>query len=359
MRIVQIIDSLEIGGAERMAVNYANELSQKIEFSGLVATRGEGKLLNQVNENVSYLFLDKKSSFDLKAVFRLKHYIKKNKVEIIHAHSSSFFIAVLVKFIYPQIKIVWHDHFGPRIGQSKKENRALIFLSIFFTSIFVVNKQLKEWSEKYMNCKKVVFIPNFIQENQSVEQETVLKGTQGKRIVFLANLKNPKNHLIVLEAFFELKLFDLDWSLHLIGKDYFDLYSQNLKEFIKFNDLYDHVHLYGVRNDVKFILKQASVGILASTFEGFPVTLIEYGDAELGVISTNVGFCSEIIKNKETGLLFNPLNKQELLAQLKIITESETLRTNLSVNLKKSVVSNYQAAQVVEKIILEYSKIEK
>jgi len=32
MRIVQIIDSLEIGGAEKMAVNYANALSRKIDF---------------------------------------------------------------------------------------------------------------------------------------------------------------------------------------------------------------------------------------------------------------------------------------------------------------------------------------
>jgi hypothetical protein len=38
MRILQIIDSLDIGGAEKMAVNYANTLSKKIEFSGLVVT---------------------------------------------------------------------------------------------------------------------------------------------------------------------------------------------------------------------------------------------------------------------------------------------------------------------------------
>ena len=49
MRILQIIDSLEAGGAERMAVNYANALAITIEFSGLVATRKEGPLLNQVN----------------------------------------------------------------------------------------------------------------------------------------------------------------------------------------------------------------------------------------------------------------------------------------------------------------------
>ena len=32
MRIVQVIDSLETGGAERMAVNYANALALRLEF---------------------------------------------------------------------------------------------------------------------------------------------------------------------------------------------------------------------------------------------------------------------------------------------------------------------------------------
>ena len=43
MRIIQLIDSLETGGAERMAVNYANALQSKIEFSGFCI--GEVKLI--------------------------------------------------------------------------------------------------------------------------------------------------------------------------------------------------------------------------------------------------------------------------------------------------------------------------
>ena len=41
MRIVQIIDSLEVGGAEKMAINYANALSKRVDFSGLVAVISE------------------------------------------------------------------------------------------------------------------------------------------------------------------------------------------------------------------------------------------------------------------------------------------------------------------------------
>ena len=63
MRVLQLIDSLEAGGAERMAVSYANSLSKKIAFSGLIATRKEGQLLSQINQNVDYLFLNKKNKF--------------------------------------------------------------------------------------------------------------------------------------------------------------------------------------------------------------------------------------------------------------------------------------------------------
>jgi len=356
MRVIQIIDSLEIGGAERMAVNYANALCGKVEFSGLVATRSEGLLLEQLAENVSYLFLNKKKSVDVKAIFRLRDFVKSNNVKIIHAHSSSFFTAVLTKLIYPKIKIVWHDHFGLRMNQSTKDNKVLISLSFLFSSIFVVNRQLESWSKKNMYCKNVAFVPNFVLNSNPSDQKTELKGIDGKRIVFLANLKTPKNHLLILKAFCSLKLFEKDWSLHLIGKDYFDEYSQVIKGFIQQNHLEKNVHLYGTKSDVSYILSQASIGVLASTYEGFPVILIEYGRAGLSVLSTNVGFCSEIIKNEESGLLFDPLVEQDLIDKFQKITNSESLRESLSSNLKKEI-ERYYEEEVIKKVLLEYSKI--
>lgn len=357
MRIIQIIDSLETGGAERMAVNYANALSKEIVFSGLIATRREGALLDQINENVSYLFLEKKNKIDVKAVFKLREYILRNKINIIHAHSSSFFTAVLVKLTFPKVKIIWHDHYGSRAGESKKKNKALIFSSIFFSSIFVVNYQLKNWSQKNLLCKKVTFIPNFIIDEKNNNQITNLKGKEGKRIVFLANLKKPKNHIAIIKAFHDLKLNESDWSLHLIGRDYLDAYSNVLRDFIKFNSLEKHIYLCGERKDIKYILSQASIGVLASTEEGFPVTLLEYGMNSLGVVSTNAGFCSTVIQNEVNGLLFNPLNNSELKCQLQKMVSNELFRKKAGASFKVSIVENFSVEIVIEKLILEYKKL--
>jgi len=355
MRVVQIIDSLDAGGAERMAVSYANALGEKLTFSGLIATRKEGILKNQIDKEVSYLFLKKKKRIDFGAILRLKKYITENKIDIIHAHSSSFFIAVLVKLILPGIKIVWHDHYGKRSKETKKENRVLILLSTFFSSIFVVNLQLLKWNEKNMNCSNVMFIPNFA-TSKNTSKETSLKGIEGKRIIFLANLKNPKNHILILKAFQDLNLKQLGWSLHLVGKDYLDFYSDSIKKFIKNYSLDNDIHLYGSKNDIKYILSQASIGVLASTEEGFPVTLLEYGLENLAVLSTNVGYCDTVIKDNYSGLLFNPNSDIEIKEQFKKITENELLRKELGENLKKSILKNYSKELVIEKLILAYKK---
>ena len=356
MRVVQIIDSLEAGGAERMAVNYANALSERIEFSGLIATRKEGPLFSQIDKKVSYLFLAKNKKIDLKAIFMLRKYLKRNKVQFIHAHSSSFFIAVLVKMTLPNIKIIWHDHYGSRVRESKKENKILFFSSVFFNSIFVVNPQLGEWSKKNMLCTKVFFIPNFTKARTEYEQQTKLKGKEGKRIVFLANLKNPKNHILILKAFADLKLYEAEWSLHLIGRDYLDWYSDELKRFIKTHSLENQVHLYGEKSDIMYILSQASVGVLASTEEGFPVTLLEYALENLAVVSTNVGYCSVIIKNECSGLLFDPKNDFELKLQLQKVTQDDDLRKKMASNFTASVTKEYSEKEVMKKLISAYKK---
>ncbi len=355
MKVVQLIDSLEAGGAERIAVSYANALADEIEFSGLIATRKEGQLYNQLDESVSYLFLNKKKVVDLRAVLRLRKFIIKNQIAIIHAHGSSFFIAILTKLVVPKIKIIWHDHYGMRSKESRKKNQVLIFCSFFFSSIFVVNLQLEEWNRKNMFCKKVIFIPNFA-SSKDKSQQTILKGGKNKRIIFLANLKKPKNHIAILRAFRDLKLKDLDWTLHLIGKDYEDNYSQELKDFIQTNSLENHIYLYGNRSDISFILSQASVGVLASTDEGFPVTLLEYAMASLPVVSTNVGYCSKIINDGVNGLMFDPLNELQIRNKFEKIVNDTSLRNLLAEKLRQTVIKNYSEEIVIEKLLAEYRK---
>lgn len=356
MRVVQLIDSLEAGGAERMAVNIANGLLSEFSFSALVTTRKEGALKKSLHKKVVYLFLKKKSTLDIQSILKLRSFLIENKIDIVHAHGTSYFYAVLVKLIYPKIKIIFHDHNGNRINL-KKSNAILKLFSFLFSAVFTVNEALQKWAQKELSCKMVCFIPNFAVENYSEIATTLLKGASGKRIICLANLRNPKNHITLLKSFYASDAKQNGWTLHLIGTDNGDTYSSILKQFVKENDMEHAVFFYGSCNDVGLILKQGNIGVLSSTYEGFPVTLLEYGLSKLAVISSNVGYCKTVIEHETTGLLFDPEKQDALTNCLNVLINNTYLSEKLANNLHTFVLSNYSETIIVKKIIQVYTKV--
>jgi glycosyltransferase involved in cell wall biosynthesis len=349
MRIVQLIDSLEAGGAERMAVNFANALSEKIAFSGILATRKEGVLKEEIKQIANYTFLGRKNKFDINAIFLASKYIKNNKIEIVHAHGSSYFFGVLIKLFNPKIKLIWHDHYGNRAEDNKQKN-VLKICSYFFSKILTVNEDLKIWSLKNLNCNQVFFIPNF-SDLKPTEEQTILKGENHKRIVCLANLKNPKNHVTLLTAFISSEVYKKNWTLHLIGKDFNDAYSNNLKAIIKENGLENSIFIYNACQDVKFILSQATIGVLSSTYEGFPVTLLEYAQAKLTVVSTNVGYCKNLIDHNSNGLLFDPLDSDKLSNHFIYLTNTTEICANFATQFQKDIEANYSKEAIINKYL--------
>lgn len=347
MRILQIIDTLEAGGAERMAVNYANALSETIDFSGLVATRKEGALLNQVVNKVSYLYLNKNSVIDMKALFKLRKFVIQNKVQVVHAHGTSFFIAFLLKLTLPSIKLIWHDHYGDSEFLSKRPLLALKISIPFFDGIIAVNQKLKVWAEQKIKCKNVVYLPNFPSKENNVVAHTILKGILGNRIVCLANLRIQKNHFLLLEVAKIAKESHPDWSFHLVGKDFEDTYSQQIKKRILEYNLEETVFVYGSKQDIKNILEQSSIAILTSQSEGLPVALLEYGWNGIPVVVTNVGEMPLLIQDGINGFVAatnEPVLFYEYLINL---MNSSELRNSLGNALNRTIRENYSEEAVI------------
>ena len=350
MRIVQLIDSLEIGGAERIAVNYANALAERNTFSGIVVTRHEGKLRDHLSKKLNYLFLKRKRTIDIKAVLRLKTYCKANEVEFIHAHASSFFIAFLLKLLHPTIKIIWHDHTGARGVQKLAQNKALWFSSRFFSGIIVVNHALEAWCKRNLFVKSVLYLPNFTM-HVSENQETKLHGKHNNRILLLANLRNPKNHSLLIKIAIRIKESHPQWTFHMIGKDHADSYSKEIKHDIKINGLEETVYIYGSRTDTANIIKQSEICVLTSTSEGLPVSLLEYGLQRKSVVSTEVGEIPSIIKNGINGFTV-PNNDVELFSTaLTALMDSIDLRLKIGNELYNTVMENHSEQVVIEQYL--------
>ena len=351
MRIVQVIDSLEVGGAEKMAVNYANALSERIDFSGLIATRAEGELINQLNKKVTYLFLNKKRTIDFVAIFKLKRYCLENSIDFVHAHSTSFFLSILLKIVYPKIKIIWHDHYGSSEYISLERSLFFKIPTYFLNGLIGVNYKLIKWAEKELNCKNVIYLPNFTSQNFEVQSETILKGIDGKRILCLANLRDQKNHFFLLEVAEKLKMTKPDWTFHLVGKDFEDDYSTKIKELIQSKRLVDTVFVYGSKNDVNNIINQADIAILTSKSEGLPVALIEFGLMSKPVISTNVGEIPFIIQDGINGFIVGVNEVEGFYERLIQLIDDTTLRIRFGNYLHQTILENHSEEGVIIKYL--------
>ena len=354
MKAIQIIDTLNVGGAEMMAVNIANSLANNGLESHICTTRKEGQLKNKINNNVGYLFLNKKKKNDFKAVKKLARYVRKEKIQILHAHSSSFFIAVCVKLLNPKIKIIWHDHFGDSEFLTNKSRKSIQKVSFLFSSVIAVNTTLIEWSKKNLKVKDYHLLNNFAVFGTETPQ-THLKGIMGKRIVLVAGFREQKDHINLLKAFSIVLKEKNDWTLHLIGKVHKGKYSDLVKNFIVENNLSKNVFIYGVCSDIKHILNQSTIGVLSSKSEGLPISLLEYGLAELPVLVTDVGECSKVVKNSKGITPSNDSNKYA--DSLLTIIENESIRNTISFELSQTVMERYSERFVTDNIIEIYNKV--
>jgi glycosyltransferase involved in cell wall biosynthesis len=350
--VIQIIDSLNAGGAEVLAVNIANALSRSDYNSHICTTREEGVLKENVKSEVGYLFLEKKKVFDFKSINKIRIYIIRNNISIIHAHSTSYFFAFLVKLILPRVKLIWHDHYGKSQDLHLRKLFPLKICSFFFDSIISVNTELKEWAQKKILCKKVYFLNNFPMF-VNTKTTTKLFGKKGKRIVCLAAFREQKDHLNLLNAFKIVLKTNSDYTLHLVGEIHNDEYSNKIKNFVKEEKLLDSVFFYGVCSDIKNILNQCDIGVLSSKSEGLPIALLEYGLANLPVLTTDVGECKKVI-NHHKAIVVSKRSDIFAKALIKII-EDDFLRNEISKALHLNVLLKFSKENFMLKIKKMYT----
>ncbi|MEO7308750.1 MAG: glycosyltransferase [Chitinophagaceae bacterium] len=356
--VLVITDSLKLGGTESVAVNIANDLSEDPRFEVfLVCSRAEGELLDRIKPGVVYFNLQKKRQLDLKAIWRLHRFIKKHRIEIVHAHSTSMYFPVLIK-LFHHYKLVWHDHFGLVLPPSGKRFYPYISVSPFFDFAIAVNEQLLKSNRKYLHVKpeNQIFLPNYSVRIESTTPPP-LAGDKNSRVVCLANIRPQKDHLNLMAAF-KMVLEEIpEATLYCVGVCAADEYEQSVRTYVKENALENHVFLTGAVANPFDYLSQCSVGVLSSESEGMPLSLIEYGLASLPVVCTDVGECAVVLAQGKNGILV-PRHDAEALAQgIKSLINDRQTATQYAVSFKAFIAAHYSKEAIIEKLTTIYLKL--
>lgn len=171
------------------------------------------------------------------------------------------------------------------------------------------------------NCKKkyphakVIRVYDGVAADRKVPEEEISDTAYHKRsdrekneFLYTGYLFPAKHQLDVIKAAALLKKKNKsDFHITLAG-DGDPAYRKKLETCIRKNGLEDNVTISGFVKDVKRLLAEADVGIIASEYEGFGLVTVEYMLAGLPVIGRRSGATPEIVSDGESGILYDDIN---------------------------------------------------
>lgn len=351
MKILHLIDSLNPGGAERMAVGYVNALAEQGLSVYLWSSREEGLLKESIHPKVKYHFLNRKGLVGIQALREAIRLINVENIQVIHAHTTSYVFGTLLTLFCKHVKLVWHDHHGNRPQSHTNRKKSLVFCSRYFDAVFTVNQTLKDWHKAHLKTINIYYIPNFVSLPQIDFNREELWVTN-KTIVCVANLRPPKNHKNLVKAFAEVYKSHPGWKLVLIGKEKNDVYSKTLRALIADLGLDKAVVFAGQQADVYSFLKKSSMGVLSSDMEGLPMSLLEYGLSGLALVCTDVGYCSEVVQG--FGKVVPPGDSNALAEALLYYIQNPGIAAADAAGLQKHVEETYTAQAVLPQVLAIY-----
>ncbi|OEY67754.1 glycosyltransferase [Marinobacter sp. X15-166B] len=154
----------------------------------------------------------------------------------------------------------------------------------------------------------------------------------GLRVVVVANVRPVKRIEDLIAAAAELKNEPINYSIigHLSDKKYY----QTLVQTIEAAGLTDRFVFLGPVAEPRKHLPHYQVGVICSDSEGLSNTLLEYLDAGLIAVATNVGGNPEIITNGVNGFLYDKGVVSALASILSNIGNTQEKHHAMLVNAK-------------------------
>lgn len=291
MKIAHFIDSLAVGGAERVAVDCCNLLASAGHSVQLVIIREGGTLTSLLDEGVGLLELKFFSKVDLRGWLRLINSLR--GFDIVHVHMRHTYGRVKIAsfFCFFNVRILFHDHYG-NIHYDK--NAPFYFKYFFRPRWYIgVSKELTDWSISTLRVgtQQTFLLPNTVLRSLNDRPISDL----GKFVV-VSNFRRTKN----IEFAIELCIL-LGQSLEVIGQvvdvDYFNYLVS------KYSDC--NVKFITDVHDVFPLLNQYSMALHTSKSETGPLVLIEYLAAGLPFLTFRTG---EVVEQLQYKLPYSVMN---------------------------------------------------
>ncbi len=372
IKILYIITLAEIGGAQTHLRSLVENLDRE-NFEITAVTSSTGPLITKLKLMnicvIKCVSMGRELNFrsDLKTLKFLYTLCRKEKFDIVHAHSSKAgFLGRVAAYLAGIPVILFSVHgfaFNVENNFWKKKIYILIeYLAGKFSShvICVSSRDLEHAIEEgILSAKKVqqiangVNVKNFYSANRKstrialcVKDHEILIGT-------VARLAKAKGQEYLIQAVSSLvnKYPHVKFLLVGSGKE-----EGFFKKLIHDLDLENHFILTGDREDIPDLLAAIDIFAFPSLSESMPYAVLEAMAAGKPIVASKTGGISELIKNGLEGYLVEPGNISALEEALKVLIEDEPLKVKMGECGRKKVEAHFGLDRTIRKTMGLYRR---
>jgi len=201
---------------------------------------------------------------------------------------------------------------------------------------------------------RIIYLPNAV----DVELFHAYGEKEDDLLLFVGRISFGKGLHLLLESLRHLRK---SVSLAIIGPPAsFEYYQDILERVEKENKRGKHKITYlGAleQAEVAKWCQKASILILPSFFEGFPVVILEALSCETPVIATPVGGIPEVIRNHQNGFLVPPNNSPKLAQAIEYLLDNKDVRIRMGKDGRKNIVENFSIEVITQKLRRVYEHI--
>jgi glycosyltransferase involved in cell wall biosynthesis len=354
MKVLQVINNIDIGGAETLLKNYVlNNEDSEIENDICLLLDSSTFILDQlVRKNIKVFQLKLKKYSMFKAVRELRKIIAQGGYDCVHVHlfPGQYYCAKLagefknVRFIFTE-----HSTFNKR-----REIRALYGIEKWsyskYDRIICVSEMTRKSLESWMPAlkPKLTVIHGGIVVKAAARQEEPyydailvgsLRGREKGVDLFIKALKK-------IESSISRAVILGDGVL----KDEFVALRDSL-------DLTDKIEFAGNVENVNEYLAKSRLFVLPSRWEGFGLAIIEAMAARLPVVASNIGGIPEIITDGKDGILVPVEDVDALSRSMLGILEDKEKAAALGENAYNTVVERFSMQVFSKKMNTLYREV--
>jgi len=355
IKIVILLPTLNVGGAERLVLEEMRYLKQSKCFKLEVHTIFEAGALKEKFESLGitvYAWEAPHRSIKMIITYlKIVNYLRRQNVKVLHTHLASYigpwvgYLAGVKKnIITVHTDIVFN--FFRRLGIKRCD---LVFACGEKVRDNVVNFVAPEYVRILNNATS---IPNKTFEYKKIiEHKYNIK--PGNRILLsFGRLIEAKGYDVLIESFYEV-VQSLPDVVLIIGGDgpEKNLLQGKINEY----GLQDKVYLIGLVDDVNSLYQYASVYVNSSRWEGLPMTLLEAMAHEKAIVATNVGGNSELVINGKTGVLVDNVNSLEIADAIYSLLDDKNKCKALSKGASDLFMKKYSIEEHCKILAQEYA----